>query len=1201
MNVSSMIKTASGFQSSVNIAYDLNNKEKVENYIPTKSAMQLLGEILRSTRPDATDRARILIGAYGKGKSHIVLMIMSILMQKDIKSFKRMYPILKADYPDLLKEIEAYKALGGRILPVVVTGNAGSVSQALILALQHTLSDNGLEDCMPETTYKAAVAVINKWKENFPDTYARLEEYIDCPVNEFVDRLLAFDTDSFNVFEKAYFDLTSGSAFSPFAGAAVVDLFEDAVKGIKDRGYSGIYIVFDEFSKYLESHAAESARDDTKVLQDLAEKCVRSADNAIHIMLISHKEITSYVGTGTAKQVLDGWRGVSERFTHVYLNNNFSQTYEIIAAAIEKDTELWKAFKKKHASRFRAVRQVYANTPAFGDLDKRGMKQVINECYPLHPVTTYILPRLSERVAQNERTLFTFISGMGPGTLSDFIACHDMDNEYHLATPDMIYDYFQPLLKQEVYAGSLHTYYLLSQHILAGISEDGLKCKLIKALALVYILEQFENIAPTEDVLVNIYSNDYPADKIHSALTELIDSEYVIYLKRSNGYLKLKESSGVDIKQEIAGYIERNGSRFSLKDTLNTVNFDKYMFPSRYNDEKEMTRYFAFDFIDSSEIDESVDLSIKAERYSADGVVLAVLDKEKREETLIQASKGHPECVIATYKDPEDVQQAAEEFVAVSHLRESAAKHGDTVLYQDYDVVYDDLRDILQEYISGYTRPEKGRAVYYHDGTKHTYRRKAELTELLSKISDELYPHAPVINNEVINRTVLTGVTRNSRTKVLAALTRDVLEPGLGLTGTGQDISIMRSTLANTGLLVTTESGTYIHCEDNGNLGPVINTIMAFIQTAKVSGTAGFADVYQDLISSRKGIGLRKGLVPIYLAAVLQTVKTDIIINGTNGEMPFSADTLLQIDSAPELFHLKFINWDADKEAYIRSLARAFLPAEEAARYPDVYMAVRRWYLKLPKYAKELARTPDGAMIPRGARKLISELKRGEDVYESIFVKYPAAFGREAADEALAAEIIRAKELYDHALGRLKDYLLDAVKDMFRSGQPDETYPFMSTVSVCKDWHEGLDDNIDAQLFPDGTERLLKAIRETGADDTLIESLAQVVTGLRMADWGQDTIELFLGRIEAQKITAEQYSSVNRTEEAGDGVQASDYQLSYTGDDGSYITKRFDKADESPIGKRLRSQIAFNIRSFGKAVSEQEIRQILMDILKEHC
>ena len=40
--MSEMISVASGFQYSVNIAYDLNSEEKLRNYIPTKAAMQLM-------------------------------------------------------------------------------------------------------------------------------------------------------------------------------------------------------------------------------------------------------------------------------------------------------------------------------------------------------------------------------------------------------------------------------------------------------------------------------------------------------------------------------------------------------------------------------------------------------------------------------------------------------------------------------------------------------------------------------------------------------------------------------------------------------------------------------------------------------------------------------------------------------------------------------------------------------------------------------------------------------------------------------------------------------------------------------------------------------------------------------------------------------------------------------------------------------
>lgn len=90
--MSNMISVASGFQYSVNIGYDLNNDDKLKNFIPTQSALTLLEDILLSTRITSTERARVLIGAYGKGKSHIILMILSMLMKKDISLFESCFP-----------------------------------------------------------------------------------------------------------------------------------------------------------------------------------------------------------------------------------------------------------------------------------------------------------------------------------------------------------------------------------------------------------------------------------------------------------------------------------------------------------------------------------------------------------------------------------------------------------------------------------------------------------------------------------------------------------------------------------------------------------------------------------------------------------------------------------------------------------------------------------------------------------------------------------------------------------------------------------------------------------------------------------------------------------------------------------------------------------------------------------------------------
>lgn len=90
--MSQMISVASGFQYSVNIGYDLNSDEKLKNFIPTKSALKLLEEVLLSTSDSSTERSRILIGAYGKGKSHIVLMILSVLLKRDFSLFEKMRP-----------------------------------------------------------------------------------------------------------------------------------------------------------------------------------------------------------------------------------------------------------------------------------------------------------------------------------------------------------------------------------------------------------------------------------------------------------------------------------------------------------------------------------------------------------------------------------------------------------------------------------------------------------------------------------------------------------------------------------------------------------------------------------------------------------------------------------------------------------------------------------------------------------------------------------------------------------------------------------------------------------------------------------------------------------------------------------------------------------------------------------------------------
>ena len=1206
--MSKMISVASGFQYSVNIGYDLNNEEKIKKFIPTASALNLLEDVLLSTAPASTERARVLIGAYGKGKSHIMLMILSLLMKKDLNLFEN--TLSKVKGTKLYQSIINYYDSDEKILPVIVTGSNTSLTQAFLLALQRTLSENDFLDIMPETNYKAAVAVINRWEKDFPETYKQFGLLISAPTDVFVERLDNFDAHAYEEFEKVYPQLTAGSVFNPFLGFDVVELYENAAKGLRNKGYTGIYVVYDEFSKYLEANIAAASVSDTKMLQDFAEKCNRSGSTQLHIMLISHKEIANYIDV-LPKQKVDGWRGVSERFLHVRLSNNFSQTYEIIESVIQKNTLLWAKFIKRNGKWFDALEQRYLMHPIFSGMDEKDIKKTVAGCYPLHPVSTFILPRLSERVAQNERTLFTFLSANGQSTLPAYLDTYD-DQAFSLITPDRIYDYFEPLFKKEVYSGALHENYVLTEIILEQLDSTSLESKIVKCISLTYILEQFEKLRPTKEELLGIFSVGYSHEEIDAAINALIEKEYVVYLKRSNNYLQLKQSSGVDIQQKINDLVESHRRSVSVEDALNEVNLEGYLYPSRYNDAHEMIRFFAFRFISEQELDNIDELIDNMRKENADGMIYGVLPQTQESLEIIRTkvipvSEAVPRTVFVLPKMHTDIEESVREFKAVKELRDQS--NGDRVLFDEYEVVYEDLRDLLVSFISSYVRPEMFQATYIFDGQQRTINRKATLSELLSEICDEAYGNTPVINNEALNRTEATSMARNSRNKVVAALLRTELEPNLGLTGTGQEVSIMRSTLVRTGVIENPASDIRINLHPAGNhlIAQMLGEIESFINEARDCGSLSLSILYTRLCSAEKKISIRKELVPLYLAAVLHEYKQQVVIKDRFGQVLLTADTIVQINSMPENYTLEYLDWNPDKVEFVQRMERIFCETvvsveKNTSPYDYIISAMKRWYVSLPKYVKEMKAAPDGKRIDKGYAGFVKLLRQNPSGHEFLFKDIPQAFGYTDFVVGVADNISGAKRYYDEALNNLRHYLSYRVKALFLPEEKHKNINQMSLTSVIRDWCESLNPKVFEQLFSDGAERCLALLRGISNDeDTFIARLAKVTTDLRIEDWNDQTLETCILNLQRYKKTAEAFRTEASAFKQDIRPERNAYQVTFVSSDGTLETRRFERVSTSNRGKLLLNKITADLDSFGQSVTESEKRQIIMDVLKKLC
>lgn len=499
------------------------------------------------------------------------------------------------------------------------------------------------------------------------------------------------------------------------------------------------------------------------------------------------------------------------------------------------------------------------------------------------------------------------------------------------------------------------------------------------------------------------------------------------------------------------------------------------------------------------------------------------------------------------------------------------------------------------------------REIYYiFNGNTCDIKRKANLTELMSDICDNVYSLAPVINNEAVNRDEITGTANISRNKIVTALLRNQLEPDLGLAGSGQEVSIMRSTLIRTGILSKDNDISVINLRPaDRRISNMLETIENFVLRARQNERVCFDDLYAMLTQPEYHIGLRKGLIPIYLAVVIHEYKQQIVILDKYGQVPISADVILQINSQPAEFSLSYLDWNPQKEEFVLRLALLFfdfvIDAEKSSNtYDYVVNAMKRWFLSLPKYAKESKAYPDGKKIDNRFLSMNKLLRQNIGSYELLFNKLPEVFGYGNEFNIGVAENIKAcKECYDNLTENLKQHLVEMTKGTFMLQENTKHKDKMSLSSIIKEWCDTLDPACFDYLFADGTDKCLALFKSvTNDENTFIVRLAKTATGLRIEDWDESTIEQYGNKLSQYKATAESYHSKAIKEKA---EQVTNYQVTFVDTDGNTSTKSFERVESTKRGKLLFNQITQSLDSMGTSISEQEKRQILMDVLQKLC
>ncbi|MDQ2087931.1 hypothetical protein RBH29_15990 [Herbivorax sp. ANBcel31] len=1224
--LSNIISTAPEFQYSINLEYDFNSDQKIKNYILTSSAMEIMEEVLLNynTTSDSTTRARILIGPYGKGKSHLVLLIASMLYRKDAGLFSNILNTMKQHKKELYDLAKSIINKPEKLLPVIISGNSLSIKQNLMVGLKQSLIREKLEEIVPDTYFDSAIKMIKLWQKKYKDTYKKLVNELNIPINEFITKLSQYDKSTYDIFTSIYPKLTSGSEFNPIQIEDVLGQYKSVIEKIKSVGYNGIFIIYDEFSKFLEASVDVNSSMEIKLLQDIAEYCNRSGGNQLHIMLTSHKDIDNYVDK-LPKEKIDAWKAVNERFRHVSINNLESQTYEIMSKAIIKDEVHWNRFKQENKLRFEELAKDASRSGLFDEIGKDLESKVIYGCYPLQPVATYILPKISEKIAQNERTLFTFLSTHNKNTLGYFVK--NVEGDLPFITVAYIFDYFEELFKKENYSSNIYKVWKEAVKALKNVQKLGGKLidqdtsnKVIKILAVIYMLDGFDKIPPTINTIKHsLFPCVVDFKNIDEIVQDLVDNKILHYMK-SKRHLKFTEATDVNIEDLILNTIEKRKPLYNVKSAIREYSKNYYVYPVGYNDENEIVRYFNFDFISGEELLEVNDWEKKISSIKGDGVIYAVLiddiDIIKDIRKKINKVKNKRVVFILPHK-PLKLSDDLRKYDAIYYLiGENEHSNFDSVLNEELNVYLEDIKNIIDNKLKTFTAPEYRLADYYNSGEKVNIFRKSTLSRLLSDICYDLYPHMPLIVNDMINKNKITKQIKNARRKVLQNILKTKTEYKLGLLGNGPDYSIMRATLLVPGIYKekTEDDTAYLTTEGlNERFSNVINIIRKFIIESN-ENKKSFGELYDKLTKPEYGIGLKLELIPIYIAVVLREYKEHTVITYSNVEMEITGQLLENINHKPYDYEIYCETWNEKKEKYINEMEKIFLDyldesEKEYNTFEYIVKAVHRWFLQLPKYAKEYKvdyvkiHKKEGvtdSFTPEAIDQKIDRFRnslRGTKINsrDFLFNKLFSIFNTKDYDKVIDGLKKCIVSLDNVEYDLIEGYLTDNLKEIFEPRGNEG----LTLTSAAKDWYDGLKSSTKNNVFADSKDQLLKKVKELGNDNVeFVESLAKIFTGLRIDDWNDNTVEIFMKDVKCAVDNINDFDEQNVIE-AGDKET---YKIKYSDKNGEEVEMTFVNQDIEGFSENLLNDIeTLMFEDYREAVSNSQKIAILLNVLKKYC
>ncbi|MEI7840816.1 MAG: hypothetical protein WCJ11_09975 [Methylococcaceae bacterium] len=724
----------------------------------------------------------------------------------------------------------------------------------------------------------------------------------------------------------------------------IIALIARLQTAVAEKSGKGILIVIDELGKFLEYDARQPNSNDIFLLQAIAEFAKTGHKANVLLVVLMHQTIEQYAKIlgETAK---NEWLKISGRFESVPFLESAEQTMRVIAAAFRNTLTA----VEKNAVQMQTddIALVLADQSALPNhLNVQTASDLFAQCYPLHPLSLLILPVLCQKVAQNERTLFSYLGSQETHGFKDSLSRLNTVDEWIL--PWEIFDYF---IQNQPTATTDHLTHRRWAEVVTALERLGhaapiAEMELLKTIGLFNIIGHHNGLK-SSCALLDLTN----ADKT-SALDSL-SKKSIINFQRFSGEYRVWEGSDFDLDAAMSEAIQLEG-HFNLAEKLNQRKTQLPIVARKYSIQHGTLRYFQPIYIDKNS---SNDVPIVPQIHF---FLSENADDSAHFDTLIQ--NENPLVIYVLCQNAANYRAVIEEVCALERIQnENPLLKTDRVAQYEWRDAHAAAAHAEDELLNEFlTQPELHH--WFWRGEKLQLLNKRDLQHHLSTVLEKIYYAAPIIKNELVNRHKPSSQGNAARNKLIAALLSQSDKADLGFEADKfpPEKSIYRALFKETG----------VHVEQNGvwrlvspaenpyKFAPVWQGIDDFI--AKNNSINKLVALYEYL--NQPPFGIQQGVLPLIFAAYYFTNQRTIALYEDGIFCPHATlENFEVLLKRPELFSFEKVdinNGDIKGDLFNKYLEKLVGKVSDDAGLLEIIKPLARFIKGLPEYTlhtKELA------------------------------------------------------------------------------------------------------------------------------------------------------------------------------------------------------------------------------------------------------